>query len=986
MTAAHHDFVLAKLASTAVGLMLALAFLTTPKTPLAADYASRARPAAPLTDSIVTDGGLDPTFNGGRFTNGVVTTAVLQPDGKLLIGGGFSKVHGVTRVGIARLNTDGTLDTSFDPGNAIGHNVRKIAVQPNDGRIVVHVYTPSPFFLEAVTLVRLNTDGSRDAGFDPGRIISVDGLDDGTGGAVNRGTVGSALLQPDGKFVLVGYFYHVITAPGASVPRSCIARFNSDGSFDASFDPGAGFETAAGFPQHVARQNLGGNSGKLIVEGHFEGFDNHPANGFVRLNANGSFDPTFNAGTGTEFFSVNGLFVQADDRTIVYGYFSSFNGVPSSGITRLNPDGSVDNSFSTGAITDDGDVGSILDVAQQPDGKLIIGGAFHSIGGVSAHGIARLHPTGAVDPTFAGEAPGPAADYIRALLVRPSDGKIFAGGYFSTYGSAPRNNIAWLNPDGTLDSTFEAMSGVTDYAPSIRAIAMQADGKIVAAGWFSSLSGTPRINLVRLNPDASIDSTFAAGLFLDGSIRALLIQPDGKFLIGGSFRAINGIRRGGVARLNADGTLDTSFDPGFGADGTVFTLMQDAQGSIYVGGIFDNFNHTPRSRLAKLLPSGALDPAFTSAGFSSAVTAIAPPDAAGRMLVAGWFSSPRGRIARIDSATGARDISYSSGATNFGFNGSVYALLRLPDGKYLAAGSFSSFSGLTRSRVARLTSDGYPDGTFVGPQLNGTATAVAVQNDKVFVGFFGSVANPSGQVIRLNSDGAFDSSFVPGSNVAISPGTTYAVPVPAVHALHLQPDGKLLLGGTFNNYNGAERICLARLTDSRLGFTAVSRKTHGSSGTFDIPLPATGSRGVECRSGGPDGNHQVVFTFPAPVSFNEATVSSGAGTVLNASGSGTSTITVDLTNVANAQPITLRLAAVSNGESTADLAVPMGILAGDTTGNGSVTASDIGQVKGQSGQPVSATNFRSDVTANGGSINASDIGLVKSRSGTQLPQ
>jgi hypothetical protein len=129
-----------------------------------------------------------------------------------------------------------------------------------------------------------------------------------------------------------------------------------------------------------------------------------------------------------------------------------------------------------------------------------------------------------------------------------------------------------------------------------------------------------------------------------------------------------------------------------------------------------------------------------------------------------------------------------------------------------------------------------------------------------------------------------------------------------------------------------------------------------------------------------------VFTFPAPVSFNEATVSSGAGTVLNASGSGTSTITVDLTNVANGQPITLRLAAVSNGESTADLAVPMGILAGDATGNGSVTASDIGQVKGQSGQPVSASNFRSDVTANGGSINASDIGLVKSRSGTQLPQ
>jgi hypothetical protein len=302
-----------------------------------------------------------------------------------------------------------------------------------------------------------------------------------------------------------------------------------------------------------------------------------------------------------------------------------------------------------------------------------------------------------------------------------------------------------------------------------------------------------------------------------------------------------------------------------------------------------------------------------------------------------------------------------------------------PDGMIIAAGNFSPFTGTTR-RVVRLTSGLQWDSSFNAQGVNALVNSVAVQNGKVYVGMISTPINPAGQLVRLTSTGALDSSFTAGSNVTISPATAYAVVIPTVQTLHIQPDGKLLVGGRFNNYNGTERVGLARLTDSRLGFTAVSRKTHGSSGTFDIPLPATGSRGVECRSGGPDGNHQVVFTFPAPVSFNEATVSSGAGTVLNASGSGTSTITVDLMNVANAQPITLRLAAVSNGESTADLAVPMGILAGDTTGNGSVTASDIGQVKGQSGQPVSASNFRSDVTANGGSINASDIGLVKSRS------
>jgi uncharacterized delta-60 repeat protein len=940
--------------------------------------------AAPQIDAMITDGGLDPTFNAGRFTNGWVRTAVLQPDGKLLIGGGFSKVHGVSRLGVARLNPDGTLDTSFDPGNATRPDVRVLALQPQDGKILVGYHTSAPDL--NLTVVRFNSDGSRDLAFDLNRAISLDGADDGTGQATNRGSISGFHVQPDGKIVAVGSFFYIVTGPGTSVTRSCIARFNSDGTFDPTLDPGSGF--SSGFTPNasrIVRQSVGPNAGKLVVQGRFETFDGHFASGFVRLNPNGSFDNTFSAGLGTEPSSVSGLFVQSDDQILVFGSFLSFNDFFQSGIVRLKTWGALDTSF-TPNFQQYSTPSTISAVAQQSDGKLLVGGFFHSLAGVPAHNLARLELNGVRDPSFADATAGPGAYDVAVVLIRPGDNKLFAGGYFSTYGGVARNNIAWLNADGSLDSTFNGLSGVTDYAPQVHALATQPDGKVLVGGFFSSFDGMPRQNLVRLNPDSTVDSSFGPGLIIDGSVRALWVQSDGKILIAGFIRSVNGVARGRVARLNADGTLDLSFNAGGdGADDTIFAVMQDAQGSVYVGGAFKNFNGVPRGALAKLTPDGTLDPQFSASGPNNIVYAITTPDDAGRIIIAGSFTSyggvAAGRIARITGSTGQISAVPQSG----GFNGLVRALARTADGKIIAAGSFSRLSGVIRWRVARLTNDLLSDFSLNAPELSAGAGSVAVQNDKVYVGLISSPANPAGQLLRLTSSGALDPSFMTGSNVAISPSTAYTSFVPTVAALNLQPDGKLLVGGTFNNYNGTERICLARLTDSRLAFNAVSRKTHGTSGTHDIPLPSTGSRGVECRSGGANNSHQVVFTFPAPVSFTDAAVTSGSGSVMGASGSGTTTITVDLANVANAQTITLRLAAVTNGESTADLTVPMGILAGDTTGNGSVTTSDIGQTKGQSGQPVSATNFRSDVTANGGSINASDIGLVKARSGTQLP-
>ena len=169
---------------------------------------------------------------------------------------------------------------------------------------------------------------------------------------------------------------------------------------------------------------------------------------------------------------------------------------------------------------------------------------------------------------------------------------------------------------------------------------------------------------------------------------------------------------------------------------------------------------------------------------------------------------------------------------------------------------------------------------------------------------------------------------------------------------------------------------------------AVSRKTHGSAGTWDVDLPLTGTPGIECRLGqGPSSNqHRMVITFVSPVTVNgnpQAAVTSGTGQVDAVTVNG-SVVTVDLSGVTNAQTITLTLFSVSDGTNTGDVAIRMSVLAGDTNANATVNSSDISQTKSQTGNSVGGSNFREDVTVNG-EINSSDISVVKAHTGTGLP-
>ena len=348
------------------------------------------------------DGTLDLPFDAGSFTNGQVLATALQSDGKLLVGGEFSKMHGVPRVGFARLNADGTIDPSFDVGLLQGSSVSQIIVQSDSKILIIGNFRTGTLF----GIARLNSDGSVDSSFDLCHHVSLDGIDDGTGVATNPGTISSAVLQSDGKLVVVGQFFYITTGPGTKVARSCVARFNGAGTFDPSFNPGGGllstYDTSSTSASYAVRQSIGSNSGKIVIEGNFNAFDidgpdqhfNLP--GLLRLNTDGTFDSTFNPGTGDGRSSpyVLGLFVQADDHIVVFGNGFSYFGI----IARLDTSGQPDSGFVVPAFGSYDNFPQVFAVAQQPDGKLIVGGAFHSLSGTTANTVARLETTGCGTP------------------------------------------------------------------------------------------------------------------------------------------------------------------------------------------------------------------------------------------------------------------------------------------------------------------------------------------------------------------------------------------------------------------------------------------------------------------------------------------------------------------------------------------------------------------------------------------------------------
>ncbi len=327
----------------------------------------------------------------------------------------------------------------------------------------------------------------------------------------------------------------------------------------------------------------------------------------------------------------------------------------------------------------------------------------------------------------------------------------------------------------------------------------------------------------------------------------------------------------------------------------------------------------------------------------------------------------RNRIARLEAATGLAD-SFDPNANNVVYSTAVQA-----DGKILVGGGFSganSIGGQARNNFARLTNDTIARQNLAVTQSTVTWTLGGSSPQFARVTFEFSTDNVTYTPL---GDGTGD-----GSNWILT-----GLSLPAGQNIYIRARG-YYHGGYFNGSESIVESVRNAFITLPTPTVVVSRKMHGDAGTFDINLPLTGDAGIECRSGGASNDYQIVFSFPNAVTFTNASVTAGAGSVSGSSGNGTSTIILNLTGVTNAQRLTVTLLDASDGTSTGDVSVQMGVLLCDTNGNGTVNASDVSQAKSRSGQPVDATNFRTDVTVNG-SINAGDISLVKSKSGTALP-
>src|SRR5207302_5339943 len=185
------------------------------------------------------------------------------------------------------------------------------------------------------------------------------------------------------------------------------------------------------------------------------------------------------------------------------------------------------------------------------------------------------------------------------------------GGSFTNVNGTARNRMACLNTDGSLNTSFDPGSGASGTFDFVQSIALQVDGKMVIGGQFTSFTGTAIQNVARLNADGSIDPSFNPGTGPNFSVNALAVQSDGKIVIGGGFSNVNGTARQGIARLNADGSLDTSFDPGSGTDfNSASAVVLQTDGKILVGGLFSTFNGTTHNSIARLNASGSLDTLF----------------------------------------------------------------------------------------------------------------------------------------------------------------------------------------------------------------------------------------------------------------------------------------------------------------------------------------------------------------------------------------
>ena len=754
------------------------------------------------------DGTLDTSFNGtgiiiSSFSSGYdeATAVAIQPDGKIVVGG-YAVSVGTTNSDfmLLRYNLNGTLDTSFGIEGVVltefvnnsNDHIADIVIQP-DGKIVAVGSTQPTSGWNEMAFARYNPNGSLDIGFgNNGKIVTQFGVGDDYATEV--------ALQSDAKIVIIGRYSSTVTN------RIAILRFNPDGTPDTTLDNDGILLFNSIPPDLIFGMSLIVQpDNKMIAAVTFRNNNNNQDFALIRLNVDGTADQTFGSDgvvitqVGNFNDELGDALLLPDGKILVGGGSISPPSNKNFSLVKYNADGSLDTSFGTGGkvftnITGIADV--IYKMALQSDGQVAVVGV--SVGSSSGRDftVARYKPDGKLDNKF-GEvglvhtSPRNRADEANDIALQ-ADGKIIAAGSSQNANSMLDCAIARYNSDGTIDASFGAQGRVTISLNSlndgINAIAIQPDGKIVATG-YSGNSPEADLVVLRFNQDGSLDSTFSddGKIILPLSTSAdvgedILVQPDGKIVVAG-YSFTSSISNFTVLRFNPDGSMDNTFD----TDGIAMTTINGW---------------------------GALARAM-----------VRQPD--GKIVLAGSYIGPNPRdfaVVRFNS-DGSLDSSFGSGGkvtTPIGNSSDeAYGIALQPSGKLVVAG-FSASATVEDFSIVRYNTDGSLDSTFNGDgkiltPINGNsideATSVISQPyGKIIVAGISidsTNSNRNFTLVRYNLDGSLDSSFGTGGKLI----TDYGNLGESTKSMVLQSDGKIILAGSINK-NSVREFALVRYLNS----------------------------------------------------------------------------------------------------------------------------------------------------------------------------
>lgn len=748
---------------------------------------------------------LDTSFKPVLSRAGQITGIVPLANSKVLVIGSFTSISGTACKNIARLNADGSVDTSFQLDARIPADmIFAIAVQA-DGKILIGGQISVIGATESHNyLFRVSDTGVWDETFQPGRYVYTPGISYGLDGAVRAIAVdGSGAILVGGDF---------------TAPKNHIVRLNPlDGSEDTTFNPGTG---ADGTVTHIARQS----SGHIIIGGSFATVNGTAKAGIARLSSSGTLDSAF--GSGLYGGTLQALAVQADDKVLLGGDFSGLNGtygLPK--LLRTSAEGVRDETFTQLTPNSSGGYSPAADYFQAitsllvlPD-KIVVGGWYSSIimSGNPLYHDARMFILEAGNGAYASSVTfksGPAntdgstrSDVF--ALGKRSDGQPLAGGSFTQdyfteayyYGLCLISSTTWQPV-----TTFKPVVGGQ---ADVKSLALQTDGKLLAAGDFYLVNSTAENGVARFATAGTLDTTFSSPVVQGGSVNAVIVRSDDKPVIGGYFyEAVVGAsyQTMDVIRLSASGTVEVGTSAGM-VNGLALASENKVLTALY---------HTPGVR--RLNSDLTLESTATfnpGSGISNEqvlpfydfdrVNAVAV-QSDGKVLVGGSFFSFSGisvqNILRLNS-DGSLDSSFVSPSfTVFNGRSEVFAVAVQPDGKILLAGRFSTVGGVASPTVVRLNSNGSVDTSFQAPfgDSGSTAYALALQPDgRILVG--GSMQIVEGEsiynsLVRLHPNGSRDSTF----NSSVT-GTVKAILVSGT---------QLVVGGTIEAVDGSARQALAR--------------------------------------------------------------------------------------------------------------------------------------------------------------------------------